>query len=212
MQTHETFISAVAGFVAARVSADDADKLAHIKLVYGSGPNGTRGVTFFRRWQNGQPDAVPFVEISAFGEESWIQLAGTTIHELAHVVAGHEAGHGRAWKDACARLGLRRANAAGHVYRLASFEPDLRYALATMERPRDGAPKSLASILGVQVTPKPCGAGNGSRGGKSRGPGSGSRMHKVQCGTCGYVARVSGKWLDQAGAPHCPNHGEMDRV
>jgi len=49
---------------------------------------------------------------------------------------------------------------------------------------------------------------HGTRGGKSKGPGSGSRLNKVCCETCGYTARVSRKWLD-VGAPHCPDHGAM---
>ena len=48
----------------------------------------------------------------------------------------------------------------------------------------------------------------GVRGGKSRGQGSGSRLKKVACGACGYTARVTTKWLDQAGAPLCPCNKE----
>ena len=52
---------------------------------------GLRGVTIYSRWANGHGphDPDPFVEICAAGEESIVQLAGTTIHELAHVVLGH---------------------------------------------------------------------------------------------------------------------------
>lgn len=37
-----------------------------------------------------------------------------------------------------------------------------------------------------------------------------SRMKKVSCKECGYVARVSRKWLDMIGPPHCPKHGAME--
>lgn len=36
-----------------------------------------------------------------------------------------------------------------------------------------------------------------------------TRMMKVSCKKCGYVARVSRKWLDEVGPPHCPLHGPM---
>lgn len=38
-----------------------------------------------------------------------------------------------------------------------------------------------------------------------------TRLLKVECLTCGYVARVTLKWLDEAGAPFCGHvkHGRM---
>lgn len=36
-----------------------------------------------------------------------------------------------------------------------------------------------------------------------------TRMVKCECPECGYVARVSRKWLDDLGAPKCPKHGVM---
>jgi hypothetical protein len=32
---------------------------------------------------------------------------------------------------------------------------------------------------------------------------------KAECGDCGYTVRVTRKWVDDAGAPHCPKHGAM---
>src|SRR3546814_17900148 len=120
-------------------------------MVYGSGPNGTRGVTYFKRWQNGHPEPVPFVEICAGCEESWVQLAGTTIHELAHVIAGFEAGHGPAWKEACRKLGLRHCPAAGTEYRLANFGGRLRMAHRQPRTPDEGPDVTR----GVPVGPRP---------------------------------------------------------
>ena len=50
-----------------------------------------------------------------------------------------------------------------------------------------------------------CGAGYGTRGGTSRGEGSGSRYLKVVCQHpgCGYQVRVTRKWL-ALGTPQCP--------
>jgi hypothetical protein len=181
MCTHEHFIQNVQALAVRRVP-EARDKLESIKLVYGAGQAGLRGVTYYRRWANGGDEPAPFVEVCALGQENWIQLAGTTLHELAHVLAGFDAGHGPQWKAACETLGLRRARAAGHTYRLAGFSPDIRFALATMPKPDDGAPVAGLAGLGINLTKiKPCGAGIGTRGGQSRGAGSGSRLRRFVC-------------------------------
>jgi hypothetical protein len=131
------------------------------------------------------------IEICACGEESWVQLAGTTIHELAHVMAGPGVGHSKEWKRACESLGLRRIKAAGTLYLLAHFAPELRQAIAALEHPTDGLPNMGAGLGQIfTVSARPCSHGIGSRGGKSRGPGSGSRMRKFVCG-CGVIVRAS---------------------
>jgi len=202
-QTHEMFISTVAVLATATLAADEKAKCDACKLVYGSGPNGTRGVTYFNKWSKGN-ETVPFVEVCAFGQESATQLAGTTIHELAHVLAGWDAGHGPLWKAACERLGLRRVKAAGTNYTNAMFRPDLREAIANVALPSEGAPVSalggMAGLLGFLGTLKPCGAGVGTRGGKSRGKGSGSRLRLWECG-CGQKVRVASTTFD---ATHNP--------
>lgn len=48
---------------------------------------------------------------------------------------------------------------------------------------------------------------NGGGDGKPKNPGS--RLIKCECDTCGYVCRTTKKWLDDVGAPHCPEHGAM---
>lgn len=183
-QTHETFITAVSRLVIARAPRELQAPLAEIKLLYGIGADGIRGVTYYAGWKSNQ--AIPLIEVTARGEESWIQLAGTTVHELAHVAAGLGAGHSTAWRTVAAQLGLRRARAAGHQYTLAGFEPDLRAALVALERPCDGQP-TLALPGGTVL--RPCGAGIGTRGGHSRGIGSGSRMKLYMC-ECAPAVRV----------------------
>ncbi len=193
--THEQFIHAVRDIVASRANAEDAAKLRRIKLAYGFGQPGLRGVTIYSRWANGHGphDPDPFVEICAAGEESIVQLAGTTIHELAHVVAGWEAGHGKGWKETCERLGLRCVRAAGTAYTWAMFETSLREAIAAVGAPSDGAPLNGVTTLKIgkrRTKVGPCTAGVGTRGGMSRGAGSGSRMRKYVA-TCGQIVRAA---------------------
>lgn len=187
--THEQFVQAVAEIACSKLSSTDAAICANIKLAYGSGPDGTRGVTYYNRWGKADSKA-PFVAINALYQESLVQLAGTTIHELGHVLAGWEAGHGPDWKAACEKLGLRRVKAAGTQYVWAMFDRDIRSLIAGMPKPTDGEPQSLFGnaggyAIGKRKTgPKPCTAGIGTHGGKSRGVGSGSRLRLFEC-DCG---------------------------
>jgi hypothetical protein len=202
--THEQFIQQVrdlavhfASNVHSRVFANghttvpalDAEALSRVaraKLLYGRGHFGLRGVTQYGAWVNGSTDEL--IEVCAASEESWVQLAGTTIHELAHAAMGMGHGHNKAWKDACLALGLRRVHAAGTDYKLANFAPELRMALATMDKPADGEPALASALRGLMVQTtkaRPCAAGIGVRGGKSRGVGSGSRLRKYVCD--GYI-------------------------
>ena len=209
MMTREQYIHAVRDAVLsiAVLESDEREMLAGLKMVYGTGyGTGARGITYYNAWQGGcaapkcnhtSHDAL--IEICAFAEESLVQLAGTTVHEMGHALAGKGKGHSKDWLTACKRLGLRQIKAAGTVYQSAMFVPALREKLARLPAPTDGkvigwnnvpvSGMNLAGILGLTRT-RPCAAGVGSRGGRSRGPGSGSRLRKYVCG-CGVIIRAS---------------------
>lgn len=198
--THEQYVQAVREAILTYATAngtiteDQAATLRTTKLVYGVGGSGARGTTYFRTWLNGV-GTVDTVEIAAMVQESYVQLAGTTLHELAHVLAGPSAGHGTDWKDAAVSLGFtKRPAAAGQCYYLAMFTPWLRHQVYRLAATiGDGTPGFLALLAGgagapvVGTTPvavrppRPCSAGTGTRGGTSRGTGSGSRLRLWQC-------------------------------
>ena len=176
-------------------NGEQIDKLRSVKLTYGRGALGLRGVTQFNAWKH-ECDT-DLIEICALGEESYVQLAGTTIHELAHVLAGISAGHSKTWKSACEALGLRRMKVSVH-YQLALFHPWIRDRLARMDKPSDGNPTlTLGNLFkhrkGSSV--RVCTQGIGTKGGKSRGAGSGSRLRKYVCGH-GQIIRASTDTLD----------------
>jgi hypothetical protein len=181
--THEMFIHRVAEIACSKLSTTDASICGNIKLAYGAGPDGTRGVTYYNQWGKADTQA-PFVAINALHQESLVQLAGTTIHELGHVLAGWEAGHGPDWKAACEKLGLRRIKAARTEYIWSMFDKDIRTLITQLPKPTDGEPISLWYGLKVgkrKSGPKPCTAAIGVRGGTSRGVGSGSRLRLFEC-------------------------------
>lgn len=221
MRTHEDYIRDVASFAVlhADLNPTERDQLATIKLVYGSGPMGTRGVTFYGRWKvDGAENAVPFVEVTAFGQSDWIQLAGTTVHELAHVLAGWTAGHGKDWLAACHRLGLDKVQAAGTEYKEEAFASWLWTYIQSIEKPTDGQPVSALPAFkfqppgpGQAYRPiKGCQAGIGTRGGKSRGVGSGSRLRLFQC-ECERPVKVRIA-ADEFDAMHNPCKATFKRV
>ena len=190
--THEQFIHAVRDIAVLRLNSEERAAVMDAKLVYGAGSKHTRGVTYFGCWKNGHDHA--FAEVCAFGEDSSVQVAGTTLHELAHVIAGPGHGHGNGWLAACRRLGLVHVRAAGTRYSLACFAPDLRLAIAALPQPTDGSPQPFGGVgpsgAPLQFKLRPCSAGVGAKGGKSRGAGSGSRLRKFVC-DCGVIARVA---------------------
>lgn len=208
---HETFIQRVRDIALERISdPEQRAALESCKLVYGAGSPSLRGVTYYQRWQAGE-SRVPFVEVCAFGESDFVQLAGTTLHELGHVLAGFAAAHGKDWHHACALLGLRHCKAAGYRYMPASFAPDVRHKLAALVQPTDGTPnpfdvthpQGFARPLTVRTTPRPCATTIGAHGGTSRGKGSGSRLRKLTC-ECGMIVRASAGAIEEHGAPeHC---------
>lgn len=182
---HEQFIKEVRDIVAGYV-ADPAvrDRLMAAKLVYGIGDGTYRGICYHGAWKNGEPKPTDMVEVAASGEESPVQLAGTTIHELGHVVAGTGAGHSKVWLRACEMLGLRKIQAAGTIYKLANFAPEIRAKIAAISQLTDGTPVFGASRGFIGLPPmrlRPCPLGVGTRGGKSHGVGSGSRLRKFIC-------------------------------
>lgn len=190
--TTETYVQAVRDVVVSdaletgRISEEEAARLRSTKLLYGVGDGSYRGVCVYEAWENGI-GRVDVVEIAATGQESWIQLAGTIVHELGHVLAGKGAGHSNDWKDVAKRLGfVKRPEAAGQVYTLSLLSPKIRERIYELARTvDDGTPAFRMIGLGalglLPVMPRPCSAGVGARGGKSRGKGSGSRLRLYEC-------------------------------
>ncbi len=194
--TRERYVAAVREIAAAFVGGEAAQLILGAKLVYGVGSlRGARGICYYSAWKNGSPSPVAVIEVCAQHEESLTQIAGTTIHECAHVLAGPGAGHGPEWKAACGRLGLTIVEAAGQAYAPEHFEPSIWNAIAEVPVPTDGAPV-FGIGAGLPISrPRPCPLGIGTRGGKSRGAGSGSRLRLWVCGcpegTIGRKVRVA---------------------
>lgn len=211
--THEEYCLAVRDIAVRRaverdlITMDEARTLMAAKMVYGIGTGAYRGVCHYGAWDNEHA----MIEIAATGEENPVQLAGTTVHETGHVLAGLGAGHGKAWKEACYRLGLLDAMAVGHVYTEDGFEPTMWASIAALGTPNDGKPSFGAGYtapVAVRVGGKvgACPMGKGTRGGKY-GKGSGSRLRLWECTGCPAPVKVRVASDDfQATCDRCGTH------
>lgn len=189
--THEQYIARVMAHALRQKSVTAADRkaLKACRLTYGAGPDGTMGITYHNRWQrNGKGGVGAFVGICGTCQPNGnFLLADTVLHELGHVCAGPGKGHGPEWKEACDRLGLVEARATYMPGQKPLFSAAMMKLLKNTKDPNEGKPvwRVPTGTNGPVEPPKirPCSAGDGVRGGKSRGPGSGSRnvAHVCEC-------------------------------
>lgn len=110
------------------------------------------------------------------------------IHEICHACVGIEAKHGAEFKKCAEGVGL--------TGKMTSTVPgdDLKLRMAEWRT-------ELGPYPHVKLNPE-------MRPTKKQT----TRMFKCECKveTCGYQLRISRKWLDDVGNPHCPKHGRME--
>jgi hypothetical protein len=114
---------------------------------------------------------------------SSVRILGTLAHELAHAICGHEAGHKAPFKRCATAVGLE-----GPMTATTEGAEFVKWAKAHI----------------AKVGPYPAGTLSLLERKKQS-----TRLIKCECAECGYVARVTRKWIDEVGAPHCPDDGEM---
>ena len=204
---HEEYLVAITAAVCEQQPATAA-ALSEVRVVFGTGAHRR---SLHRVWGGEEADEpLPLVEIAAIGGLSPVETCHVLLHELAHVLAPG-AGHGKAWRYAARQVGLREPRAWPDTSELSDWSaiaPDIRAKLQAIPEPTERAPADYSYDWHRQG----CGVGYGTRGGTSRGEGSGSRYLKVVCQHpgCGYQVRVTRKWL-ALGTPQCPiaDHGTM---
>lgn len=108
----------------------------------------------------------------------------TLIHEVVHAVVGLPAKHGKKFKECATAVGL-------------DGKMTMTHATDELLEICEGWRKSLGLYPHVKLDPK-----------KSPVKTQTTRMIKMECGECGYIARTSQKWLDLVGPVDCPaGHG-----
>jgi len=199
-KTHDAYIADVARLACRHpgASEDDRNAIRQVRLAYGDGQAGVMGITRFNLWKgpDGQRRHWCAVCATCQPEGSYL-IAETVLHELGHAIAGPMGAHGPIWRSACERLGLIDAKATYAHGDKPVFSAWMAAQLAKLKEPTEGRPAHTVSgnAIGPPGSPalppiRPCGAGIGTKGGKSRGPGSGTRNALHVCGGCKPPVKV----------------------
>lgn len=110
-----------------------------------------------------------------------VEILATLTHEVGHAVLGPKVGHRRPFAKLMTDLqleGKATATFAGPAFR--ERATPILSELGPLPHAR------LTALL------------------RERKPADSCRQLKVTCPTCGYLARVTKKWLELAGGPICP--------
>lgn len=107
-----------------------------------------------------------------------LRVADIVVHELVHVVTGKKAGHKGAFKRCALKLGLTGKMTATQA-----------------------GPELIEALTGIlaEIGPYPHSAINPTLSDKKK---QSTRMIKLCCPKCGYIARTTKKWIE-VGVPTC---------
>ena len=161
--------------------------LPHVRMAVGFPSTGRRGRRIGECWTGRASKDGAFEIFIRPDQDDAITVAAILAHELTHAAVGLEAKHGPRFAKVAKAIGLE--------------------GKMTATVPGDTFKRNVASILET-VGPLP--HGRLDLAVSSAAPKQTTRLIKAECDTCGYTVRVSRKWIDEVGAPHCPLHGEME--
>lgn len=120
-------------------------------------------------------------------QDDAVKVAGILAHELVHAAVGVKEGHKGRFRTTCLALGFTK--------KMRSALPDTDMQREVMDPILKRAGKLPHKKLLTYGPVKK----------------AGTRLLKAECASCGYVVRVTAKWLEAAGAPFCGTkaHGRM---
>lgn len=108
-----------------------------------------------------------------------MRVLGVLAHECVHAVVGLKIGHKAPFKRCATAIGLE-----GKMTATSEGEKFVEFAKPALKQLGDYPHKRL----NVSSAPKK----------------GGTRLLKCECPGCGYIARVTNKWIDEVGPPVCP--------
>jgi len=188
METNrETWLNAVAAKLAPAFAERGAPLPPRIRIAIGFPSTGSRGKRIGECWDKTASHDGTFEILIRPDIDKPEDAAAILAHELCHAAAGLQDGHGKGFKKIARAIGLigpMKSTTAGPEF-IALSAPILAAA--------GPLPHARLDLAGLTTKPKKQSA----------------RMIKCTCGECGYVVRTSRKWIDEKGAPHCPEHGAM---
>lgn len=187
-ETREGWLNAVALEMAPWFKAE-SHPLPTVRMAVGFTSTGKRGRRIGECWTDtASADGAHEIFIRPDQDDA-LTVAAILAHELIHAAVGIAAKHGPKFRKVAVAIGLEgkmTATVPGEAF---------KQRIAPILEAAGPLPHARLSFAGSETT-----------GPKKQS----ARLLKAECGACGYTVRVTRKWVDEAGAPHCPIHGPMD--
>ena len=163
-------------------------EIPKVRLAVGFPSTGRKGRRIGECWDSTASKDGVFEIMIRPDQDDPVEVAQILTHELCHAAVGIPAGHGPLFRKVARAMlleGRLTATVAGAAFK--AFIAPILDAVGPL-------PHKRLNLGGVGTGPKKQSA----------------RMIKCTCPECGYLVRTTQKWLDDVGAPHCPEHGAMD--
>ncbi len=196
-QTREAWLHHVAQRMAPMFEKLGAPLPEQLRIAIGFTSSGRRSRNIGECWDNQCSEDRHFEifirpDLSESKDLLPMQVAAILGHELVHAAIGVAARHGRAFRRVARGIGLVGQMAA------ATAGPEFEKAMRPILEGAGPLPHG-------RLQPAVGASSHSSRRKKQH-----SGQIKCACSTCGYTVRTTLRWLDFAGAPLCPKHGQMD--
>ncbi|MCG8450025.1 MAG: hypothetical protein MI725_10670 [Pirellulales bacterium] len=145
---------------------------------------GMRSPNISESWT--QDDGASYVVFIRPDRSEAFDVAAALAFQLCHIAVGKRDSHGHLFRHLAISIGLRgtKTESPPGVLFKEIVTPVLEQA---------------GDLPSPEITPTD----------KDKRTRQTARLLKVACQECGYVVRVSRKWLEGVGPPHCPLHGPM---
>ncbi len=160
--------------------------LPRYRVAIGFPSTGRRGKRIGECWDGGASADGTFEILIRPDLDVPLDVAAILAHEFDHAAVGLACGHKGAFRTVALAIGLEgkiSATVQGETFKHRAAP--ILAAAGPLPHARLGLGKSDAP------------------------PKQKARLLKAECGQCDYTVRVTRKWVDEAGAPHCPVHGAM---
>lgn len=209
----EAWLNKIAEMMAPRF-AEVGYPLPKYRLTVGFTSKGKTNKVGGQCWSKSCSDDDTFEIIIGIGIDQPQAIACILCHELIHAAVGLEHGHKGEFARIMKVLGMKRpftASIPGDDFiewvqpfideigpiphaklNFANPAPAIRpKAISPDAEGDDGQDDQPEDEIPVSSGPKK----------------QGTRLIKVDCEECGFLVRMSQKWIDDKGFPHCPEHG-----
>lgn len=112
-----------------------------------------------------------------------VEVADVLVHEMVHAVVGNDCGHKGPFRKLALEIGLEGKMTS------AEMGAELTAKVKKLIKPLGKYPHAELRLSDKKK--------------------QSTRLIKCECDACGYNVRITRKWLEEAGEPHCPMHGKM---